>query len=1516
MIQKITPKKFVSDKDERLVAANEMILAENVTISERTDGSASILKTMKGTAEIAKASGEDTPASTWKVVGSVSDDQRSRIYLFVHDTADATNDRIVMSESGGAWETVFKSSYLAFDEDYPVKADIINKSFQQDGNLQSVLYFTDNNNPPRKINVDRAIAGGYFSDTDNDGNPIASGDEDYDFALLTMRAAPNNAPTFSFDTDSDITTNNFQNDTFQFACQFIYKDGEESALSAYSSLAVSPYLVGKGVTSISNASNLSGNVCLVDLPWNVGQDSDVYVDVSKIRLLARSENSDPFFIIDEFDPREDLDREMGDSIEKEVYNASSGIYRFYNDGYYANVSGVVSGKLYDNVPLKAEGQTLAASRLLYSNYTEGYPNYDIAPSVELSVSYGSASDFGGDFLYDVDDFISYPILAAYADASARTVAQSRGEINIDFRDGDGTQYGINWPGATPASLSDVVLPEGTELRFSFRFNGKGSYKTINGAPSPENLYLMRTVFTGVDGDFTLSLGYNDGTDSSTVVIPTPANLPVITAKYRTGAGETAQDVYDNIKNYFLNTNPIIKVYYQTTDIDWVCTASSNSGISVGDIFTEMDSTYYPGSEQEFIAYFALGDVEDGTTDGILKIRPYITKVTYDSTSTGENWVGLPAYTAKSRFLGNFTNSLHQDITNNADSGTYITDREASVNAVNSQFSFKHGSSHDFGIVYYDKWGRSSFVNKIGSAYVKHPSERASGDNKGGATVNVTIDNTQDSTIPSWADKYQVVYGGSQYSNVFSYTTGGAYYVKEGSTTVTTDHRIFVSLNNLDQYQNQSGSPRDYSFTKGDICRVISYSDAGTTTYPSSNEGGIIEFEVVGVETLTNSDSSDYADGQGNPIQGPFGSVTADTEGEFLVLRAPRVDGGLEVDTDGNGTLDSELKYVGFDWFSIANQAYPNTDASSNTNLWGQETVIEILTPKKVSDTPIYYEIGERIDLSLRDTATGSEGLHGPVVKLTEGDVQYRLVSCRGPVYDGSWNKDDLGDWEDAALPIENQTPGEFITEKAWSKGRTHVTFERAATVNRYNSITFSEPYADDTAVLALSSFVPSQANFFDLPSEHGPCTFLGLSTDQLIAIQENKVSRLGLNKGVLETGTQSGVVTISSKLINNLVSYGGDFGTSNPESVLIRDGIVYFVDAERRSLIKLSNKGLEIISDKDIKSTFQYQVALWENANGKTIVSGFDPEDDIYYVTLSPQGGFDGYTLGYDEKGGFWQGNYTFYADRYASLKDRFFGLKRSAGTLIHEFNDLSYSNRYFDSSGSSDASTIRVVSNANPSMVKTFQALSVESRAEWSAKLIDSDGRDSKAVTFSEREGAFYGMVEGIAAYVDNESRQTNDVRYLPLGTVNTCTITGGGTETTITLTNNLRGMTIPINYSLYYLDGSGNMEVIRDNAGTSILTVKSVDRSTSTVVFNGDLDLVPSPGGANDLLTGGEKLFVAHALDGLTSESIRDHYAIVELSHTPASDLTDEVITGQELYAVNTHFVNSPLNDAISGQ
>ena len=60
-------------------------------------------------------------------------------------------------------------------------------------------------------------------------------------------------------------------------------------------------------------------------------------------------------------------------------------------------------------------------------------------------------------------------------------------------------------------------------------------------------------------------------------------------------------------------------------------------------------------------------------------------------------------------------------------------------------------------------------------------------------------------------------------------------------------------------------------------------------------------------------------------------------------------------------------------------------------------MIEILT-KEIYQTPIYYEIGTRLDRYQKVIFTG-QGIHGPDIKLFDGDVMFRNVSCRTP--DGS-----------------------------------------------------------------------------------------------------------------------------------------------------------------------------------------------------------------------------------------------------------------------------------------------------------------------------------------------------------------------------------------------------------------------------------------------------------------------------------------------------------------------------------
>ena len=132
-------------------------------------------------------------------------------------------------------------------------------------------------------------------------------------------------------------------------------------------------------------------------------------------------------------------------------------------------------------------------------------------------------------------------------------------------------------------------------------------------------------------------------------------------------------------------------------------------------------------------------------------------------------------------------------------------------------------------------------------------------------------------------------------------------------------RIYVRLENLNEYQTQRGVSKSYSFTKGDKLRVVKYKEAenddgsreflfptSSPTNPSAATS-VIEFDVVGNVVLTRS--------LDNPIDPGTTDATLNNEGkysgEFIILEAPRINTGVEAFGGG------PLKYPGFDWQHVS-----------------------------------------------------------------------------------------------------------------------------------------------------------------------------------------------------------------------------------------------------------------------------------------------------------------------------------------------------------------------------------------------------------------------------------------------------------------------------------------------------------------------------------------------------------------------------------------------------------------------
>lgn len=1489
-IDKIIPRFLVSDEDERLLKEGAMTDALNVTISEDGAGSEGVVKTIKGTDPAVLDSGATSLPSGSKVIGQVSDPQRGFIYFFVasddntegiyqYNTKSSSNNGL----SANTYRPVANSTIFKFDEDGFVKADLVNGDFARDGSIQTIIYFTDNKNIPRKINVERALNGDYS---------LVSAST-YDFSLSAARAALNTCPVVKFNTDEGITQNDFLNDYFQFATQLLYVDGEESAISPYSILAV-PSNVVNNTLETQGQNRIFQNVCVIDPGYKreivnnnsdgfnvnelAGQPSNGIPDVEFIRLLARRGTTGPFFIVDDLPISSNISRKVyGEN--RTVWNYVTGEYKFYNDKIKSFIDSSTIDKMYDNVPQKAEGQAIAGNRLFYSNYVEGYPNGDEngdPVKAKISVDYlptgntlsttssGDIFDEGGntsnaDIVFDITNQVVWP------DGSNPTDVVASGSL---------LSFSCRW---NPREMK--VKGTTADGIVSINYYNQGQYFVVGLAPSTES-YSFPVGWETFNGwmDLNIPISADFQLEEEMTLADIALEFKNLISPQEYTFSYEFNSYLGNVENFYLHViDPL------------------DSNLSAGDpvLVTQANVNIT----------FAFDDIYDpNTSDGTFVIRPYIKNiiVTDISLHGGGYSSYLPSeYLSDEQIQSvhtmNFnTSPLSQDdqvFSNIANTTSYVSNSLVNVSTEANYSTFKTGCAHDFGIVYYDKWNRSGFVNEIGTAYIKPLSQRASGQ-EGRAEVKVIMD----CNPPTWAAKWQLVYGGmSSFSDYFQYTTGGGYVPTKNALPDENKKEVYVSLKTLDLYRDEKSPGRDYSFTEGDILRVVSYVDnSGNVVFPSSNDPSKqIEFNVVRVEVLGASD---------NPIQ-LENNVTDDLKGTFLVLTSPEVTSDIQV-LNSNG-VTTGLKYDGFDWFSVAeyfggtqfNYPYPDGTQSSGNNYWGQQCVVEILTPSKSTESKVYYEIGEAHDVWTVADDPEAHNLystkHGPPITTRTGDSWQRLVSCKTPILSNpssnNWDASngatgdgsirDIDNWDYVDLELESLQVDDLSYTKDWSKGRPHAVFKEAATNVYKNGLIYGDAYVEGNKKLSYSSFNPSLANFETLEGSFGAIEYIGNYNDDLVALQENKLCLAPVNKNILEYASGSADVAVSTSVVGQRRYASGDYGSSgHPEAVLIQDNSVYFVDESRQAVCSLVGGQLVPISEKNMSSFFEN----FFNAGHTKYVSGYDPRDNTYYLTglgsISPTYK----TVGYDAARGVWQSRYSFQPDIYSNQNNMLYSAKYADnGNIFWKHNSSSYNSFY----GVDYTSSVQVVSKVSPSRVKVFNAISYEGDSNtWEMRQgattnlnqtsgIINDAAGDQIPKFVEKEGSYYAAIP-----------KDTSTKYIYAGTFSSA----NGNVISVTDMARIDRYPFLLNETqLQYLSNDVYSGVTYLAAQS---TVSSFDLSTNTITVGGGV-VAPSAG---------DKLFFKVDTDG---DAMRGNFMTINL----ATSLSNQLGAKKELYCINVHVTDS---------
>ena len=1381
MIDKLIPKAFKSDQDERLTPPTAFIDALNITLDDDQEGNAGVVKNIKGTSEVTDSTGIDYSNETIQILGTCRDSERRRTYIFVYCSTSSKQAILQYSDSDNTITTLISGNKLNFVSGSCIVANVINGDFRRGNETNSILYFTDDENPPRKINVDHA--------SDLQATP---GGASFKKAIQVLKGTSLSAPKPWLVRDTTISSvSNFQKGSFQFAFQYIYKDGEVSALSPYSKYV----FANKRIEPESTISKLE-NVCKVSLPFG-----DMTQEVSKVRLLFRENNGyevSPFRIIEEFSPFETITRNLGDQQGYTIFDSSSNVYTFLNNGYNGFLPSSEEDRPYSNVPKRAKTQTIINSRLVYGNYVDGFDNLGDPDSVDGSN--GEKPDVEFDVTYHpIPTDTTSTIVSPSEDIEGEPgviIAEDQNSVTIS----GGNTVTLNFTDVSVASNSASCLV------------GNASSKV-----------LSAVVWT--DDDDNTKVATRDS-----LSIP----MPDFEVEVTLGAQSNMLNGIDSVMNQ-LNDQ-----LEDSTEI----TTNHFPGQDVHTIITDLDGIDYKLFYRRTTKYKLFNVGGDLVLRRVLTSIVPVQVMTMPDDPTQAEIYNVEQYVTSYSEL----NAAHHQISCEQFRFSLTTKNP------NHFASFTSGSNHTIAFSYIDSDGRYGPAQEVGSFFVEPIGASERGGNNGPVTVQMTPSHTP----PAWAEKYAVLYAGpDDIEESFDMYVDDATMIRKTTKSFPFEKpdSVFVNITSYTESLTRQGIDFNsvYKFEPGDYVRIISKRNTSTTQNfsidnidPADGSGGTVnphivestttywdalseslrpagpgttvDFPVLGIHEISSTtDIADYpfgTDAIGRPVGGVYLEleVPRDAIGWgsdfFQFLAGPREVRGEEGVAPGiihrniigsGGTVGGVLVGGAYEgWWGVADGTYSDANslginnadadadlssynddwvnagqipwkvlfrdddtADSNEQLkqlhrhlsWDKGIRMNLIKPKNRSKSRVYHEIG--VFKAFDDKGSQPPNPHGVTQVLQDGYSWFRRVDSSA-AFDGTTTVNFIAftgpDQEDEDNATSNfagtnngaSDPTRRDTFQSSYGGRvrpiqdesSHIvesfytfpgSLERVRNIGRLNvtsldgekrresSLIHSNFFGSESLFLTIHDF--EATSFKDLDSNFGAVNAIS-DTDQYITVfQNSKVSKVPVNRNIIQTAGGSDSLTVSNQVFGAEQSYVGNLGVDTNQSALINvDNVLYFIDKARRAIVKVSNQGMNILSDIDISRMIE-ETFTSNSESGINYALGYDRERGYVFFTF--QGSRE--TYGYDHVKKVWTSKYSFAPLSYAVCENDMLSFSTdSEGNIAHRHDNESSPGSFY---GSNYGSKISLISaGGNPSVVKAYNAIGLESTIPMDVKITNSD--------------------------------------------------------------------------------------------------------------------------------------------------------------------------------------------------
>jgi hypothetical protein len=413
--------KMNQDLDDRLVPNNEYREGLNISVSNSEQNDVGALQTVLGNQLIA-STGET-------IIGSFVSEANNTIFLFSTDYTDISSNSLNNFAPTNASCKIYSYNVLTDTLTTLVSGFFLNFSTTHNiygvNLLENLLFWTDNRNQPRKINIQTAANNSsYYSSEDHISvakyapfqaiqlyKETTPGSGVYKTTMkdVTSEFLPDGEDNPDYQVDGDGNPNyagdkNYLSDRFvRFSYRFKFDDGEYSIMAPFTQPAFIPKQDGSFIDKYNNGSLTESD------------EDDAYKS-SIVKFMENKVNNIKLIIPFEYPINEvgeklkvnqleilfsESDSNLVKSIEEIPVSYLNSSDTFYEYDYQSTkpVRVLPSGqttRVYDKVPVKALAQEIIGNRVVYSNYINKHTapltlDYSVNVSEKLPSSSSSTS---------------------------------------------------------------------------------------------------------------------------------------------------------------------------------------------------------------------------------------------------------------------------------------------------------------------------------------------------------------------------------------------------------------------------------------------------------------------------------------------------------------------------------------------------------------------------------------------------------------------------------------------------------------------------------------------------------------------------------------------------------------------------------------------------------------------------------------------------------------------------------------------------------------------------------------------------------------------------------------------------------------------------------------------------------------------------------------------------------------------------------------------------------------------